>query len=93
MKTTILVLYRRNLKMSEGKLAAQAVHAVLGLPAKYHDPTISVRVLMASNVRFASALQNCKDKLIEHYVHHDLGLTELAVGTQTCLAMVHHEYE
>lgn len=82
----IKILYRKNLKMSPGKLAAQAVHAALGL-AEIHeeaaDPMMSVVVLGVSDTKFDEAQ-------IEHlgYVVEDAGFTEVAPGTETCFAFI-----
>jgi len=73
------ILYRKNLKMSEGKLAAQAVHAAIGLGAK--DPLMSVVVLGLSDTRyfeFSVPDECCRIR--------DAGYTEVQPMTETCVA-------
>lgn len=70
--------------MSPGKLAAQTAHAVLGLqPVDYHH---SVVVLEASDKKFFEKVEELKRNGIRHHVVTDAGLTEVAPGTNTCLA-------
>lgn len=83
---TIKIYYRRNLNMSPGKLAAQSVHAALGL--KDVDAMDSVVVLEASDKKFAEILAN---HLTDSYVVSDAGYTELPTGTKTCLAFVENQ--
>jgi len=79
MKTRkIKILYRKNLKMSVGKIAAQSVHAAIGLPDV--DDMMSVVVLGVSDKKF----QEAKDRA--NYVVRDAGYTEVEPGTETCLA-------
>lgn len=81
----IRMLYRRNLKMSPGKLAAQSIHAALGLAqmnSKALSPMHSVIVLEASDKKFQEA------KNPNAYVVVDKGLTEVAPGTETVLAIL-----
>ena len=73
--------------MSRGKLAAQAVHAALGLATKVElDPFASVVVLAASNISFKEAKEQ-----YQCYVVRDAGLTEVKPGTETCLAFIEEE--
>lgn len=82
----IKVFYRRNLKMTPGKLAAQSCHAVLGLsPEDYGDTVV---VLTASDAKFFELIDTLKQKGIKHHVVTDAGRTELEPGTQTCVAYV-----
>lgn len=82
----IKILYRKNLKMSPGKLAAQSVHAALGL-ATIHpeakDPMLSVVVLEASDKKFEESKTIWG---VDGYVVKDAGHTEVSPGTETCLA-------
>lgn len=75
----IKILARKNLKMSPGKLAAQAVHAALML--KGTNPMQSVVVLEVSDAKFGEA-----QILNDIRVVHDAGYTEVPAGTATCLA-------
>ena len=81
----IKILCRKNLKMSPGKLAAQAVHAALALTSlEKLDPLQSVVVLEVSDKKFNEKI-NGEGKLA---VVHDAGYTEVAPGTITCLAFL-----
>ena len=72
------ILYRKRLCMSPGKVAAQAVHAALRMP-KGGD-TLPVVVLGVSDKKFEQQ-KNHAEVIIA-----DAGLTEVAPGTETCLA-------
>lgn len=77
----IKVIYRKNLKMTEGKLAAQVAHAVKNLGATPKD--CDIIVLKVSDKKF--------DELIEEhgcYVQVDKGLTEVESGTKTAAAWI-----
>lgn len=81
---TIKVIYRKNLKMSEGKVAAQVAHAVRLLitayePALFYD--CSIVVLKVSDKKF-------NELVTQHHavVQKDLGLTEVNPGTRTAAA-------
>lgn len=81
----IKILYRKNLKMSPGKLAAQAVHAALALTSlEKLDPLQSVVVLEVTDRKFNEKI-NGEGKLA---VVRDAGYTEVAPGTLTCLAFL-----
>ena len=73
------IIYRKNLKMSEGKIAAQAVHASMGLGTK--DYNMNVVVLGVSDKKFNEIVstEDC-------FTVHDLGHTEVDKGTITCAA-------
>ena len=75
----IKILYRKNLKMSPGKIAAQAVHAAIGISAS--EPSISVIVLGVSDAKF-----NIEKAANRCYVVEDAGRTEVPPNTETCLA-------
>lgn len=74
------VIYRRNLKMSSGKIAAQSVHAAIGLGCV--DPMISVVVLAMSDTKYYEMVSS-KNKIYRVY---DAGHTEVDPGTETCAA-------
>lgn len=81
----IKILARKNLKMSPGKLAAQAVHAALALTSlEKLDPLQSVVVLEVTDRKFNEKI-NGEGKLA---VVRDAGYTEVAPGTLTCLAFL-----
>lgn len=81
----IKILARKNLKMSPGKLAAQSVHAALGLAvqAELH-PLMSVVVLEVNGRPFDEA----KATHSPVAVVRDAGFTEVAPGTETCIAFL-----
>lgn len=89
MKKRIKILYRKNLKMTEGKLAAQCVHVALAIK-EYHgkqiDAMSSVVVLGISDNKFEEAKE--KLKYTPYVVNRDAGYTEVPQGTETCLAYV-----
>jgi peptidyl-tRNA hydrolase len=83
----IKVLYRRNLKMTPGKLAAQTGHAVLGLQPV--DSYTAIVVLAASDKKFFEKVEELKGTAeVKHNVVTDAGLTEVEPGTNTCLAFI-----
>jgi peptidyl-tRNA hydrolase len=87
MKKRIKVLYRKNLKMTPGKLAAQACHAVLGLAP---EEDIGIVVLEASDNKFFQTIDDLEKTDSRFYVVEDVGWTELEAGTVTCLAFYSH---
>ena len=85
MKTRLKILYRKNLKMSPGKLAAQCVHAATGIGHDWYS--MPVVVLSASDSKFQKAISDLEEKKhFSFFVVTDAGQTELAKGTKTCLA-------
>jgi peptidyl-tRNA hydrolase, PTH2 family len=94
----VKILVRKNLKMTPGKMAAQCVHAAIGLGVK--DPLISVVVLEVSDKKFNEKYEDTIRKLSNYlhqigtspilpeksYVVKDAGFTELPPGTITCMA-------
>lgn len=81
----IKILARKNLKMSPGKLAAQSVHAALALACQEElHPLMSVVVLEVNGKPF-------EDAKLGHSpvaVVRDAGYTEVAPGTETCIAFL-----
>ena len=78
----VKILYRRNLKMSPQKLAAQTCHAVIGLGVT--DCNLSVIVLTMSDKKYFENVEKLQDTL--HYRVVDAGYTEVPPNTETCLA-------
>lgn len=83
----IKLLVRRNLKMSERKVAAQCVHAAIGLYKKDPQDHWSCVVLEASDAKFEQA----KEAHPEGYVVTDAGFTEVPAGSQTVMAWYEEE--
>ena len=77
----VKAIYRKNLGMSDGKIAAQIAHAVIGLGVT--DPLCTIVVLKVSDKKFAelTARHDC-------YVHSDYGFTEVAEGAKTAAAWI-----
>lgn len=81
----IKILARKNLNMSPGKLAAQSVHAALALAMQEDiDPMMSVVVLLVNTTPFDKA----KTEHSVVAVVRDAGFTEVAPGTETCIAFL-----
>ena len=80
----IKVIYRKNLKMTEGKVAAQVAHAVKNLGLTPIDSDIIV--LRVSDKKF-----NELTTLYDCYIQTDKGLTEVEGGTQTAAAWIESE--
>ena len=77
----IKAIYRKNLKMTEGKIAAQVAHAVKNLGKTPVDSDIIV--LRVSDKKFQELTEqhNC-------YIQRDKGLTEVETGTATAAAWI-----
>lgn len=82
----IKVLYPRNLRMSEGKVAAQVAHAVKNLGDTPVD--CSIVVLKASTTKMISMEEVLMNSDFRYYLQKDLGLTEVPAGTPTALAWI-----
>lgn len=84
----IKILARKKLNMSPGKLAAQSVHAALALATQVElHPMMSVVVLSVNETPFNEA----KEKNNPVAVVRDAGYTEVAPGTETCLAFLEND--
>lgn len=81
----IKIFFRKNLKMTAKKLAAQCVHAGLGLKLPEHD---SVVVLEASDKKFFEIIEDLKQRGKKHHIVIDAGRTEVPPDTQTCVAFI-----
>lgn len=74
------IIYRKNLKMTPGKLAAQAVHAATNIG--HTDRKLSVVVLGMSDTKYYETVNN--NSVISRV--YDAGYTEVDPGTETCAA-------
>lgn len=88
----IKVLYRKNLKMTEGKLAAQVAHAVKNLQMTLLGASTpldsDIIVLTASDKKFTEMVEVLKSEGYEYFVQVDKGLTEIPTGTMTTVAWI-----
>jgi len=77
----VKVIYRKNLKMSVGKIAAQTAHAVIGLGIT--DALCTIVVLGVSNKKFEELTESNSC-----YIHKDFGYTEVERNEPTCAAWI-----
>ena len=97
----IKILIRKNLKMTAGKVAAQCVHAALGLAKlapQASDPMLSVVTLFVSDKKFDEKKAELDQPLgpqfdltAPFYVVKDAGYTEVLPGTETCMAFLEND--
>lgn len=81
----IKVYYRRNLKMPEGKLAAQVAHCVANITLQALEAPKKVIVLKASDAKYLEHKKNAA------YVQVDLGYTFFDGHTETCCGIIEFE--
>ena len=95
----IKFLFRKNLKMSPGKLAAQVSHVSANLAAKNQDVAneynsnflVTHVVLGVSDKKFNEKIQELRENQdATWYVQKDAGFTELKPGTKTVLGYLKH---
>lgn len=81
----IKVAYRKNLKLTEGKLASQVAHAVKNLGLTPID--CNIIVLKYSDKKFFEIV---KDIVFykKYYIQKDKGLTQVQPNTITCCAWI-----
>lgn len=89
----IKCLYRRNLKLSDQKLAAQVGHVAGNLVQITEDQAIDrdsvIIVLKASDKKFAEKHEELLDsKDVNWYIQIDKGITEISEGTETVIGWI-----
>ena len=92
----IKCLYRKNLKLSPEKLAAQTGHVVGNIIQKairrlqMIDKNTVIVVLKASDKKFEEKRQELKQSYppVVYYLQVDLGLTEVPAGTETVIGLI-----
>lgn len=88
--THIKVLYRKNLKMTPGKLAAQVAHCVARLLIFEDAEPLTIIVLEASDRKFNQAVDALDGGQNNWFLFRDAGRTEVEPETETVVAW---EYE
>ena len=84
----VKILYRKNLKMSTGKVAAQCSHAASRLTKMTDQITVKTVCLGVSNKKFEEARQNCIDNNLQYCTIRDAGRTEVESGSETVIGWV-----
>ena len=85
------IYFRKNLKMSPQKLAAQVAHVAKELGRKRPDSIPqedSIIVLTASDHRFDEIKQSISGSEFVCWLQVDNGLTEVPAGTETCFGYI-----
>ena len=77
----IKAIYKKNLKMPEGKVASQISHAVKNLGITPIDCSIIVLKVSTKKFNELTAFHDC-------YIQKDLGLTVVEAGTETAAAWI-----
>ncbi|MDA3856085.1 MAG: peptidyl-tRNA hydrolase Pth2 [Candidatus Woesearchaeota archaeon] len=91
-----VILIRKDLGMSKGKIAAQAAHAAVEATLRSDDRMVSkwrnsgmkkITLKIESEKELYKYLQEAKDFGLTTALITDAGRTEIAPGTPTCLAI------
>jgi peptidyl-tRNA hydrolase len=89
----IKIYYRRNLKMSDQKIAAVCAHIgyALGVNKECNNPLDNkVVILKASDTKFEEYKTFCEENRDKsnYHVHTDIGLKEVEEGTECAIGWV-----
>lgn len=89
----ITIYYRKNLKLSKGKLASSCAHVSASLLSQweesgeyYHPEDTVIKVLMASDKRFNTYVEYNNHKV--SHLHVDKGLSEVEPETPIAFGFV-----
>lgn len=95
----IIIYYRKNLKLSKGKLASACSHVSASLLSQWKDTTdwcdadghyypedTTIKVLMASDKRFNTYVEYDNHQI--HHLHVDKGLSEVEPDTAIAFGFI-----
>jgi PTH2 family peptidyl-tRNA hydrolase len=91
-----VILFRRDLKIGKGKLAAHVAHACLGCLGSVDEKVLEkwkaggakkVVLKVKDEKELKEYYKKVKDEKIPHFLVRDAGLTQLKTGTMTCLGI------
>jgi PTH2 family peptidyl-tRNA hydrolase len=91
-----VILFRRDLKIGKGKLAAHVAHACLGCLDSVDEKVLEkwmkegakkVVLKVKDEKELKTYYKKVKDEKFPHFLVKDAGLTQLKLGTITCLGI------